>query len=159
HQRDRLFHALDRVPQTFCHFDAHRGNLLLQAAPIGTRLIMIDWATAGSGPIGADAGMLLGVATQRTFFTQHACDALDATIFAHYLTGLRSVGWQGDERLVRFGYTATIALRIVIGYLPDDLHTWLDDSWCASLEARTGSPIGDFDRSSCWSGSMVGYTC
>ena len=79
-QRDRLLHALDGLPQTFCHFDAHRGNLLLQAAPIGTQLIVIDWATAGAGPIGADAGMLMGVATQRTFFTQHACDALDTTI-------------------------------------------------------------------------------
>jgi hypothetical protein len=143
-QRDRLLHALERLPQTFCHFDAHRGNLLLQAAPTGTRLIVIDWATAGSGSIGADAGMLMGVATQRTFFKQHACDALDTAIFAHYLAGLRSVGWQGDERLVRFGYTTTIALRILIGYLPDDLHTWLDDSWYASVEAQTGSPIGDF---------------
>jgi Phosphotransferase enzyme family len=144
HQRDRLVHALDRLPQTFCHFDAHRGNLLLQAAPTGTRLIVIDWATAGAGPIGADAGMLMGVATQRTVWTHHAYDALDATIFACYLAGLRRTGWQGDERLVRFGYTTTIALRIVIGYLPDDLHTWLDDSWYASMEAQMGLPIGEF---------------
>ena len=143
-QRHRLLAALDRLPQTFCHFDAHRGNLLLQAAPTGTRLIAIDWATAGAGSIGTDAGMLMGIATQRTFFTHHACDALDTTIFARYVAGLRSVGWQGDERLVRFGYTTTIALRILIGYLPDDLHTWLDDSRYASIEAQTGSPIGDF---------------
>ena len=45
---------------------------------------------------------------------------------------------------MRFGYTTTIALRILIGYLPDELQTWLDDSRYASIEAQTGSPIGDF---------------
>lgn len=143
-QRVHLLHALDRLPHTFCHFDTHRGNLLVQEAPTGTHLIVIDWATAGAGPIGADAGMLMGVVAQRTLFTPQAYDALDTTIFTRYVAGLRSVGWQGDERLVRFGYLTTIALRIVIGYLPDDLHTWLDDSWYASVEAQTGSPIGDF---------------
>ncbi len=45
---------------------------------------------------------------------------------------------------MRFGYTATIALKILIGYLPDELHTWLDDSWYAALETQMGAPIGDF---------------
>ena len=144
HQRHRLLHALDKVPQTFCHFDSHRGNLHMQAPPTRVPLSVIDWATAGPGPIGADAGMLMGVATQRTFFTQRACEELDMTIFAHYLAGLRRAGWQGDDRLVRFGYTATIALRILIGYLPDELHTWLNESWYANVEAQTGSPIRDF---------------
>jgi hypothetical protein len=35
---------------------------------------------------------------------------LDAIIFAGYLDGLRDAGWQGDARLVRFGYAATAAL-------------------------------------------------
>ncbi|MCB0084638.1 MAG: hypothetical protein KDE47_27045, partial [Caldilineaceae bacterium] len=36
---------------------------------------------------------------------------LDQTIFAGYVDGLRDVGWQGDERLVRFGFTALTALK------------------------------------------------
>lgn len=143
-QRHRLFHALDQLPQTFCHFDSHRGNLLMPAAPTGSHFKVIDWATAGTGPLGADAGMLMGVATQRTVFTQRECENLDLTIFSQYLLGLRRAGWQGEDLLVRFGYTATIALRIVIGYLPDDLHTWLHGSWFANVEAQTGSPISDF---------------
>lgn len=31
--------------------------------------------------------------------------------FAGYLAGLRRAGWQGDERLVRFGFAASSALR------------------------------------------------
>ena len=143
-QRHRLLQALDQLPQTFCHFDSHRGNLLMRAASTGVQLIAIDWATAGSGPIGADAGMLMGVATQRAFFTRRECEELDMTIFAHYLAGFQRAGWQGDNWLMRFGYAATIALRILIGYLPDDLHTWLDESWYANVEAETGSPMSDF---------------
>jgi hypothetical protein len=105
---------------------------------------VIDWATAGSGSIGVDSGMLMGVATQRKFFDAVERQDLDQSIFSHYLAGLRSAGWNGDERLIRFGYTATIALKILIGYLPDELRQWLDDSWYAAYEEQTGSSIGDF---------------
>jgi hypothetical protein len=30
---------------------------------------------------------------------------LDAIVFQKYLAGLRQAGWEGDEALVRFGYT------------------------------------------------------
>jgi len=36
---------------------------------------------------------------------------LDALIFAGYIAGLREAGWQGDEQLVRFGFTALAALK------------------------------------------------
>lgn len=35
-------------------------------------------------------------------------------IFAGYLAGLRAAGWQGDERLARFGFTANAALKVGI---------------------------------------------
>lgn len=143
-KRDLLLNALDRLPQTFCHFDTHRGNLLVRSTPTGYQLVVIDWATAGSGPVGADCGMLMGVATQRTFFDVLERADLDQSIFSHYLAGLRSAGWHGDERLVRFGYTATIALKILLGYLPDELRLWLDESWYSAYEEQTGSSIGDF---------------
>jgi hypothetical protein len=143
-QRDALSDALDRLPQTFCHYDAHRGNVLVRSAPTGYQLVLLDWATAGSGPVGADGGMLIGVATQRTFFDVVEREDLDASIFSHYLQGLRRAGWLGDEHLVRFGYTATIALRILLGYMPDELRVWLDESWYAAYEEQTGMRIDDF---------------
>lgn len=142
--RDLLLNTLDQLPQTFCHFDAHRGNLLVRSTPKGHQLVVIDWATAGSGPVGADGCMLLGVATQRKFFDIKEREELDKSIFSHYLAGLRSVGWLGDECLVRFGYTATIALKILIGYLPDELRTWLDESWYGAYEEQAGSSIDEF---------------
>jgi hypothetical protein len=39
---------------------------------------------------------------------------LDAAIFQGYVVGLRDVGWQGEERLVRFGFTALTALKAAV---------------------------------------------
>jgi hypothetical protein len=42
---------------------------------------------------------------------------LDAACFAGYLAGLQEVGWDGDARLVRLGYTAALALRHTVAVL------------------------------------------
>ena len=39
--------------------------------------------------------------------------ALSQACFERYLTGLREAGWVGDERQVRLGYAAALALRFV----------------------------------------------
>src|SRR5207302_2667789 len=36
---------------------------------------------------------------------------LDRSAFAAYVDGLRSVGWEGDERLARLSYAASAAMR------------------------------------------------
>jgi hypothetical protein len=36
---------------------------------------------------------------------------LEALAWDRYLTGLHAAGWRGDPRLVRLGYTATVAMR------------------------------------------------
>src|SRR4029079_500712 len=43
-ERDRFLAALDWLPQTFCHLDAFRRNLLIRAGPAGEELVAIDWA-------------------------------------------------------------------------------------------------------------------
>ena len=37
--------------------------------------------------------------------------ALDETVFAAYVDGLRDLGWDGDSRVVRLGYVMSLALR------------------------------------------------
>jgi hypothetical protein len=39
-------------------------------------------------------------------------EEVDEAIFGGYLDGLRAAGWQGDARLVRLGYTASVALML-----------------------------------------------
>lgn len=66
---------------------------------------------------------------------------LDAHIFAGYVDGLRQASWHGDERRVRLGYTAEMALKMVIAYLPGMLWGMLDHSWHADYETQSGSII------------------
>jgi hypothetical protein len=43
--------------------------------------------------------------------------ALDTLVFQNYLAGLRQAGWNGDETLVRFGYTAAATYFNAVGGL------------------------------------------
>ena len=108
-RRRDLLDVLDRLPQTLCHNDFHRRNVLLPQDETRSPVV-VDWAFTGTGGIATDAAHL----TSGTLFF---CDVdiqqaqvLDATVFDGYLEGLRRSGWSGDERLVRLGFAASIAL-------------------------------------------------
>jgi hypothetical protein len=63
---------------------------------------------------------------------------IDRLAFAGYLQGLRDVGWAGDERAVRLGYTAGLALRFGVT-VPE---VWVvDDAIRAEAERIIGRPI------------------
>ena len=116
-ERERFLTALDRLPQTLCHLDAFRRNLLIRAGPEGEELVALDWAYAGHGAVGEDLGQLV-VASLFFFETVGTAPRdLDAACFAGYVAGLREAGWVGDERLVRLGFAADAALRHTIGLL------------------------------------------
>src|SRR5215211_6190672 len=116
-ERERFLTALDRLPQTFCHLDAFRRNLLYRAEPDGEEVVAIDWSYAGHGAVGQELGQLV-VASLFFFETVGSAPRdLDAACFAGYVTGLREAGWVGDERLVRPGFVADAALRHTIGLL------------------------------------------
>jgi hypothetical protein len=111
-ERERFLTVLDRVPQTLCHFDAFRRNLLTRLTLTGeAQTVAIDWAFAGIGPIGAElvslvwVGMLFGALPDESLYE------LDKAVFESYVDGLRTAGWRGDSRLARLGYTAAIGLR------------------------------------------------
>lgn len=100
--------ALDRLPQTLCHLDVYRRNLFAQHP---TRTVAIDWADMGIGAVGEDPSCL--AFTSLLWFEADLADAheLEQIVFAGYLAGLADAGWQGDPRLVRFGYVASAVLR------------------------------------------------
>ena len=54
-QRKQFLDALDRLPETLCHFDAFRRNLFARRTPDGLgRTVVIDWAFVGIGAVGQD---------------------------------------------------------------------------------------------------------
>jgi hypothetical protein len=125
--RELLLRCLERLPQTFCHNDAFRRNLFTRDGPNGsTQTVAIDWAIAGTGPVGAElAAMVWATLAAQEVEPGDAC-LLGETVFDGYLAGLGDAGWHGDARLVRFGYAAATSLRRVcpLGYfmpLPDSI--------------------------------------
>jgi hypothetical protein len=113
--RERFLVPLDWLPQTFCHLDAFRRNLLIRAGPEGEQVVANDWAYAGRGGVGEELGQLV-VASLFFFATEGiAPHDLDAACFADYVEGLREAGWAGDARLVLWASLPTrrCATRLV----------------------------------------------
>lgn len=107
--------ALAELPQTLCHFDAFRRNVLYR----NRAAYLIDWALAGVGAVGEDLVSLVAVSLYYEGYTQEYAAELDEVVFAGYLTGLRESGWQGDARLARLGYTCGMTLRGLAGVKQD----------------------------------------
>jgi hypothetical protein len=112
---DRWLDLLDRMPQTICHWDAHRANLLSRTTADGeVETVAIDWAAAGWGPIGSELSKLLSQTVNFFGLSVDALPALDVRLFEHYMTGLADGGWSGDERSVRLAYSAASAMRLIV---------------------------------------------
>jgi len=111
-ERDRFLTVLDQLPQTFCHRDAFRRNLMArQSADSRVKTVALDWGAAGLGILGEELVPLFAATLNFVAIEIERIPAMEQIIFAGYLAGLRDVGWQGDERLVRFGFTALTALK------------------------------------------------
>ncbi len=104
---------LSRLPRSLCHHDAFRRNLMARdQGDSKFQTVAIDWSMLGYGAVGADIGILTASSLTWMEIAGEQARELDRVIFDAYLAGLRDAGWQGDPRLVRFGYTATAALAI-----------------------------------------------
>lgn len=151
--RETFLAALERLPSTVCHFDAFRRNMMTRRTQGRDETVLIDWASIGVGPIGAELASLVWVSLASMEVTASEAAKLSRTVYAAFLAGLRDAGWGGDERLVRLGYTASIALRrlgtyghaftaIVDGSLP----SWVGPggvsmSACAEQWAQAGEYV------------------
>jgi hypothetical protein len=112
--RELLLARLNHLPQTLCHFDAFRRNLLNRPGPTGAaETVAIDWALTGPGVIGQELVALFHTSLTFTTFDLDQIPTLDQLIFQGYLAGLRESGWLGDPRLARFGFAASAALDMV----------------------------------------------
>lgn len=137
-----LLDVLERLPQTFCHLDAWRGNLFATPPEDGAhQLIAIDWAYPGLGTIATDIGDLM--APSFSLFKVEPCNprTLDTVIFEGYLEGLSAAGWRGDRTAVRCAFAIFTALKY--GCFLHWLSQIIDESLHASWEHRTGHPLDE----------------
>lgn len=110
-ERTLYMDALESLPQTFCHHDANRRNLMIRRKVDGEEeLVLIDWSFPGPDAIGVELQNF--VATSAFWFETEPsrADEFERMVYPAYLKGLEHGGWDGDRRQVRLGYTAGMAL-------------------------------------------------
>ncbi len=139
-ERGDFLDALDRLPQTVCHLDLWRPNLLSRTGPAGEQTVALDWSYIGIGALGQDIGNLVPDTLGNFDIDLDQAAALDHTVFQGYLTGLHERGWTGDTRQARLGYAASAALGWGLG-----TPWWLvwpkDAARQAQLERQWGRPL------------------
>lgn len=106
--------ALEELPRTFSHQDYYEMNILLDDELIRKgELALIDWQFASISGIGEDLGRFFGLSVSRGQVRSEQIREYRELFFASYIEGLREAGWEGDERLPRFGFLASFALRSI----------------------------------------------
>ena len=147
-EREQWLAALDRLPQTFCHLDAHRGNLFARLGSDGVdQTVAIDWAFTGVAALGTDIGQLASTSCLLVNMPTIPIADYWETVLAGYLAGLADAGWRGDDRLAAFGAIALAVVRW--GFLMPTLMLGiaLDERRHARTEQRFQRPVEDFLRS------------
>jgi hypothetical protein len=142
-ERELYLGALDRLPQTLCHFDIFRLNLFARKMVNGDdETVVIDWAFVGRGPIGADLNPLVWMSIALGGVEMGELHELEEIVFEGYLQGLHKGGWKGDPRQARLGYKAA-SVRYQFPELGRWLALILDESLHAEMEQTTGLPFGE----------------
>jgi hypothetical protein len=141
-----LLAVVDGLPLTLCHGDAFQRNLLVpERCDTSLQVVAIDWSQAGLSVPGADAGHLVSMAACFSHVAPEQMRELDRVVFPAYVQGLRDVGWEGDDRLVRLGYTAATSLwdgltfvgSMAVFYRHAEERAWMSEvfGWPTSLAA------------------------
>lgn len=114
-ERHQILGLLEELPRTLCHEDFWPKNLFMQlVSPELPQTIAIDWAFAGIGAVGEDAGNLVPDSMLDLFIDgRKYASSLTEAIYAEYCSGLRAAGAKVPPEVVRFALTATAGLKYV----------------------------------------------
>lgn len=111
---DSTIDSLQQLPRVLAHQDLSQMNMLLVKQEANeSRLVLIDWQFMSISGIGEDLGKLFGVNMSLGIIPPEQYLRFQTSLYNAYLEGLRDMGWQGDEGLVRYGFCLSTALRSV----------------------------------------------
>jgi hypothetical protein len=109
--QDRFRTALDRLPQTLCHHDAVRSNLVARVGRDGPETVAIDWELVGPGAVGADLASLLFASVRRGDLDVDLLDELVEPAVDSYVEGISDMGRRVPRDTARTGMVLATRLR------------------------------------------------
>jgi Phosphotransferase enzyme family len=113
-QREKLYAALDQLPQTLCHNDVFHRNLFVRGAGRPNQSVVIDWAFCGPGPIGQELSPLVGATLAFGGSWPDHWANLERECLEGYADGLRQTGFNGPDEIL-LGYLLSSILRFGVG--------------------------------------------
>jgi hypothetical protein len=126
-QRDRLQAALQRLPQTFSHFDTHRRNLCIRRFDNHQELVAFDWTGAGFNAVGGDLSNLVGNNLFLLEISPEELPELETIALREYQAGLRVGGADISSEQIRLAYLIWGSLWW--GYaIPGLISVWTSDA-------------------------------
>ncbi len=110
-ENERFFDSLNKLPQTISHGDTYPTNFKSRDVNGDqTQTVALDWALMGMAPVGDDLGQLV-FGTQQNLKDVNP-EKIEQELFERYVTGLHDSGCSLEPQQIRFGYTASAALRV-----------------------------------------------
>ncbi|MBH5316841.1 phosphotransferase [Paenibacillus sp. GSMTC-2017] len=111
-QIDEHLASLEQLPRVLAHQDLSPMNMLIVKQSDGTdQVVLIDWQFMSISGVGEDLGKMFGVSMSLGIVPPTQYGSFKQSLFEAYILGLKDTGWQGDERLARYGYYLSSALR------------------------------------------------
>jgi hypothetical protein len=111
--RQLLLATLDSLPQASCHQDTIAGNVAVRERASGTTYYLLDWATAGVAPLGAElAPLIVGSSILMYWDIEMAKSVLAGCIDA-YRHGLLSNGVKVDADTLELAFMASASVRYI----------------------------------------------
>lgn len=145
--RERFLGVMERLPQTFCHFDAWHGNMAaVKDANGADTTVLFDWALACFGAVGQEIANMVWTALLEFKVDQADIVQLETSVFENYLEGLQAAGWQPDPQAIRCAYLITSVL--MFGLTPEAQDHALNEDEHPALECAYGWPIERMIRQS-----------
>lgn len=138
-EREVSLATLDALPQTWCHLDAHRGNLFRR----GDDLVLIDWSFSGRAALGEELVAFVGGTLLLDHVALEDAARLEAVAFEGYTAGLWAAGWRGDTAVVEMAYRAALPLRYALLSLASMLRATVDPDHGRDWAERAGKPLPD----------------
>lgn len=111
-----LLETLDVLPRVFAHQDVHWDNIFIEQLEESDSLIAIDWQFASISGVGEELGRIFGYALLKNKIPVIMVEEYKETLFKSYLQGLRDSGWNGDAKLVRFGFCVAAGSRFIMAF-------------------------------------------